>query len=98
MPTHESESHLGALFYCASMVVNNGTNLDQHEIYVIDGQNIIQIELYHESNNTNNWNPCIPIPFDALKSVTITFDEQITSINDWYPSTIHCQTTIDYNN
>ena len=48
----------------------------------MNGQNISQIEKYKQLNNTNNWNPCIPIKFYGNKSITITFKG--SSIN-WYP-------------
>ena len=69
-------------------MINNGSDQD-NEIYIINGQNISQIETYKRLNNTNKWNPCIPITFNGNKSITITF---IFSSN-WYPL-IYC----DYKN
>ena len=64
-------------------MINNATDQD-NEIYILNGQNISQIEKYKQLKNTNKWNPCIPITFYGDKSITITF----TSSSNWYPLNI----------
>ena len=63
------------------MLINHGSD-EHNEIYILNGQNISQIENYKQLKNTNKWNPCIPITFNGDKSITITFTNN--SIN-WYP-------------
>ena len=76
------------------MLIENGYRSEwpyyQTYIYVIDGQNITQIGQYKQLNNTDGWNPSIPIPFTML-----FYDSRLISINfvsnkpnnfrDWYP-------------
>ena len=80
------------------MLINNG-NSQQHEICIIDGQNITQIQQYQRSNNTNNWNPCLPITFNTNKSITITFNQQnIQNWMDWYPPQTCTEFSVHYKN
>ena len=57
---------------------------DEHTIYIIDGQNITQIKQYKQLNNTNKWNPCIPMPFDNSIDISLIFDKY-GNFRDWYP-------------
>ena len=43
-------------------------------MYIIDGQNSAQMQQYQQSDNTNKFNPCIPMTFNSDKSISITFD------------------------
>ena len=61
----------------------------QTSIYIIDGQNLTQIIEYKQLNNTNQWNPCIPMPFEKDTIINITFvDNGYNNFRDWYPSQI----------
>ena len=77
--------------YYVSYLINNNADSDQHEIYIIDGQNQTQIEEYKQLNNTYPWNPCIAMPFDDTKSITINFNTN--DWRNWYPNN-----TCDYRN
>ena len=57
---------------------------DDYTIYIIDGQNITQIKQYMQLNNTNNWNPCIPMPFDNSIDIILIFNKY-SNFRDWYP-------------
>ena len=58
----------------------------EEAITIIDGQNETQINTYIQLNNTNQWDPCLPKPFDATE-ITVLFDPQhIKDLNDWYPT------------
>ena len=42
-------------------------------------------------NDTDNYNPCLPILFTAEQDITITFDaDNINDLSDWYPKEL-CQ-------
>ena len=86
----------GSTMYHASNLINN----DHYEIYIIDGQNKSQIKQYIQANNTNNWDPCIPKPFNTNStSITITFDSNnINDLNDWYPMEICYNNSNKYKN
>lgn len=76
--------------YCVSRNKIIWEKQKQYEIYIIDGQNISQIEQYHKVDD-NNWDPCIPTPFVNDSKIwgviiTFTFDPvNIQNMNDWYP-------------
>eukprot|EP01084_Bolivina_argentea_P102658 183893_1 len=60
-------------------------NIDQTEIYVIDGQNE-----QHISGNINlsnhTYHPCLPMLQKNLNNITISFDEgNIKTMLNWYP-------------
>ena len=85
-----SKKTKGGTLYHTSMLINNingsGFELDVYVIYIIDGQNATQIEEYKQLNNTNKWNPCIPMPFVGNKGIFITFaNNGYNSFRDWYP-------------
>ena len=69
--------------YYASILINNSPFQTNFTIYIINGQNQTQIGQYIKLNNTNQWNPCLPLPFDYTRSITITFHS--TNWRDWYP-------------
>ena len=69
--------------YYVSKLINNSTDYSHFKIYIIDGQNHEQIQQYQQSDNTNKFNPCIPITFNYDESVSITFGEYIW--REWYP-------------
>ena len=78
----------GGTLYHASILINSGFSDIHHQIYVIDGQNITQINDYKQLNNTDAWNPCIPMPFSGTKYmyINITFINNIyNNFRDWYP-------------
>ena len=68
------------------MLINNISELDRgyYTIYVIDGQNITQIKQYKQLDNTNKWNPCIPMPFNERVSITFVYNEY-NNFRAWYP-------------
>ena len=68
------------------MLINNSSEWREYQIYIIDGQNITQIKDYQQMNNTNKWNPCIPMPFAENKQISIIFaDNGYNSFRKWYP-------------
>ena len=85
----------GGTLYYVSLLINNPDpsqytldfNINETiHINVIDGQNKTEISKYKELNNTNNWNPCLPMPFIIIATVSITFLSNNHSIwRDWYP-------------
>ena len=72
--------------YYASYSINNHKDLNNHEIYIIDGQNQTQIKQYQRLHDTNSSNPCIPMQFDSHKSIIITF--ATNEWREWYPLNI----------
>ena len=67
----------------------------------VDGQNQEQIQEYVTLNNTNNWDPCIPMTFHNNFSITIGFDNDfIDNFADWYPLEIcnYNNKTLNYRN
>eukprot|EP01084_Bolivina_argentea_P267607 454312_1 len=57
-------------------------------INVMDGQNEAEILLWNTINNLT-YDPCLPSPFNSIKSVTITFNSTtITQLNQWFPQPI----------
>ena len=72
------------------MLINN-ISISQREeyqilIFIIDGQNLTQITEYKQLNNTNQWNPCIPMPFDDNITINISFVDNIyNNFRNWYP-------------
>ena len=91
-----------ATLYWASTKINQTYAYQEdlsHIIHVIDGQNIPQIMQYKQVNETNGWNPCLPIPISG--STAITFDrDNIQSWRDWYPLNIcdYKNNTAEYKN
>ena len=84
------------------MLCNNRSN-DNVNIKVIDGQNITEVLKYRQLNNTNNWNPCLPMQFKMSDdgSVDIEFLSKHDSIwRYWYPlNTCDYQNnSVNYNN
>ena len=77
--------------YYVSYLLNKNTNFGYQELYIVDGQNETQIKEYQQLNNTNHWNPCIPMPFKYRMPITITFNS--TNWRYWYP-----KKTCDYRN
>eukprot|EP01083_Nonionella_stella_P046425 124337_1 len=52
----------------------------------VDGQNETDINQYISSDNTNNYDPCLPIPFDPTRHIFIMFNSTlIQDTIDWYP-------------
>ena len=80
------------IIYYGSYCIMYYERIEDREIYIIDGQNQIQIEQYKTLNNTNSWNPCIPMTFKGINNnyfgstikITVTFSSD-TSWRDWYP-------------
>eukprot|EP01084_Bolivina_argentea_P281231 481144_1 len=74
--------------YTASIHIKQST-FENCIINLIDGQNETEIINYNTLNNTNGFNPCLPIPFSSNKSIIITFNQtKITEFNQWFPKTI----------
>eukprot|EP01084_Bolivina_argentea_P263674 446364_1 len=87
----------GTMYYASTLLdlLNDVTT-----IYIIDGQNETEIQLYINNitdinnNNTNYYHPCLPkkgiltkMEFSAIYKYTIIFDESyITKMEHWYPS------------
>eukprot|EP01084_Bolivina_argentea_P236226 397254_1 len=59
--------------YAVSLLINKTWN-EYDEIYIIDGQNDSLLMTYFILNNTNSYDPCLPIPFDKSKTINITFN------------------------
>ena len=82
-------SKLGATLYYASTqtpLQNAYSDRTELNIYVIDGQNETEIMNHIIMNDTDNYNPCLPILFTAEQDITITFDaDNINDFSDWYP-------------
>ena len=82
----------GSLFQ-ASSNLNNVTNEIIQQIpptiYVIDGQNQSEIQRHLIMDDTNGYDPCLPLPFINSRDITIEFDStQITNMNQWLPINI----------
>ena len=67
------------------MVINSGSTFDDYFIYIIDGQNITQIQQYKQLNITNKWNPCIPMSFSAANYDVYFVFNKFINFRDWYP-------------
>ena len=68
------------------MLINSGPTDRVYQVYIIHGQNMTQIIEYKQLNNTNQWNPCIPMPFGHDNIINITFvDNENNDFRDWYP-------------
>ena len=76
----------GGTLYYVSNLINDQSDFKDIEIHVTDGQNIKQIQQYQQLNNTNQWNPCIPITFHDALSVTFKF--YANDWKNWYPVNI----------
>ena len=66
----------GTLWYVSSLI-----GAYEHDSIIVDGQSISDIKTYKELDNTDGWNPCLPVPFN-WSTVTINF---ISTFRDWYP-------------
>ena len=79
-------------------MINNSSDYSHFEMYVIDGQNHEQIQQYQRSDNTNKFNPCIPMIINDDKSISITFGDNIWK--EWYPINIcdHDNNTFGFQN
>eukprot|EP01084_Bolivina_argentea_P271002 460959_1 len=93
----------GTMYYTSYLMKQN-KGIDPIEIYLIDGQNETEIMQYLINNNTNNYDPCLPMPFNynefTSRAVNITFNAgRINEMNQWLPRNI-CSHTIEkvYNN
>ena len=68
-------------------------------IHIIDGQNISSIQQHLSNNDTDNYNPCLPLPFTVNTAITITFNNtNISDFEQWYPMKICEQLQILYRN
>eukprot|EP01084_Bolivina_argentea_P047931 88365_1 len=75
----------GTLYFVSSCIQNSLNS--EFVIIVMDGQNKSDINQYHQLQNTDNYDPCLPIPFDGEKQITIQFiTEQI--MDDLFPKDI----------
>ena len=71
------------------MINQRSAILSDIEIFVDDGQNRSQIQTYIHLDNTNNWDPCIPMTFSNEYKITINFNaNHIKNLIDWYPAEI----------
>ena len=70
-----------------SLLINHQSDHSRINVIDIDGQNITEITKYKQLKNTNNWNPCLPMPLSTdPAAVIITFSSNTDSIwRDWYP-------------
>eukprot|EP01084_Bolivina_argentea_P279301 477485_1 len=81
--------------YFASTIIN-----DQHNDYemIINGQNKTDIINYHHLQNTNRFDPCLPVTFNNDIHITISFNKTlINDMNHWYPRKI-CENDRNYKN
>ena len=62
------------MWYVSSVIVHG-------DAIIVDGQSISDIKAYKKADNTNQWNPCLPMPFNYA-TVTINFT---STFRDWYP-------------
>eukprot|EP01084_Bolivina_argentea_P022143 41155_1 len=76
----ERRNACGSLLFASKLL-----NSNQTEIYVIDGQN--EEDIGRNINHTNNsYHPCLPMLInETFTNITITFDENIVSMLQWYP-------------
>lgn len=75
--------------YYASTLIYKYVHYNDKEIIIKDGQNISQIKQYQQLNNTEGWNPCIPMTVSNTWSpikVTVTF--MTNDWRNWYPLNI----------
>eukprot|EP01084_Bolivina_argentea_P099773 179304_1 len=82
----EYNNPCGTLYYISYLMLHDSYPYHDPFIYIIDGQNQAQIEYYKLLNNTNGWNPCLPMTVSTIK---ITFGVNNENIwRDWYPLNI----------
>eukprot|EP01084_Bolivina_argentea_P282731 484023_1 len=90
-----TETNPCGTLYFVSLFVNNSSN-SKFIINVMVGQNETEILAYQKLNNTNNYDPCLPKPFDYSKQITLTF--QNSSLSNWFPQDICDQNNTIYAN
>ena len=98
--TGDGDNYCGTL-YQASININNNhrppidrfeyellPNDIRYEIHILDGQNENEI-VKHLAESDHEYNPCLPVTFEELMHVTITFNPNIIkTMTDWMPGNI----------